>query len=105
MRPGFCGTGGRLLQCLLRLSAGPFGRAQRHDALGRGHPQPRQDEGQHLPRQRPAHDEQKAHLQQPERALRQDRRVPQQGPDHRGERLSDDRRGQDVPSALFRRTP
>ena len=31
---------GRLLQCLLRLSAGPFGRAQRHDALGRGHPQP-----------------------------------------------------------------
>ena len=43
----------------------------------------------------------KTHLQQPERALRQDRPVPQQGVDHRGERLPDDGGGQDVPDALL----
>ncbi len=43
-------------------------------------PNPDKMKEQHLPRQRPAHDEQKAHLQQPERALRQGGRVPQQGP-------------------------
>ena len=57
--------------------------------------------GQRLPRQRAAHHEQKTYLQQPERALRQDRPVPQQGVDHRGERLPDDGGGQDVPDALL----
>ena len=75
----------------------------RHDALCRGSAQPRKDEGQRLPRQRAAHHEQKTDLQQPERAVRQDRPVPQQGPDHRGQLLPDDGRGQDVPAAVFGR--
>ena len=45
----------------------------------------------------------KADLQQPECPLRQDRRMPQQSPDHRGQQLPDDGGGQDVPAALLRR--